>query len=121
MLDTVFDALNDEEIRPVADRLTVASSTIIDYSVKARLHLKTSGPGRDMAVLEATRRVTEFVNRRLRQGQSVWLDKLDSLLHVEGVERVEIDEPLAHIVLDESQAARCVEVDITDAGDEETP
>lgn len=114
LLDTVAAALNDEEIRPLGDRLTVMSSTIVDYRVKARLHLKTSGPGRDMAVQEAARRVKEFVKRRKRQGQSVWLDKLDSLLHVEGVERVEIDEPAAHIVLDESQAARCIEVEVTD-------
>jgi phage-related baseplate assembly protein len=115
LLDIVRAALNDEEVRPLGDRVTVQSSVIVDYSVRAKLHMKTSGPGCEQAIALATARVTEFVGRRQRQGWSVWLDKLDSLLHVEGVERVEIEEPAAHIVLDESQAARCIAVDVTDA------
>jgi phage-related baseplate assembly protein len=115
LLDIVRAALNDEEVRPLGDRVTVQSSVIVDYSVRAKLHMKTSGPGREQAIALATTRVTEFVSRRQRQGWSVWLDKLDSLLHVEGVERVEIEEPAAHIVLDESQAARCIAIDVADA------
>lgn len=119
LIDVVDKALNDEEIRPLADRVTVLSSTIVTYNVKASLHLKSFGPGRDIAVLEAERRVSEFVNRRLRQGKSVWLDKLDALLHVEGVERVEITEPANHVIIDESQAALCLEIEIVDADEEE--
>lgn len=115
LLDVVAAALNDEEVRPLADRVTVRSSTIVDYTVKAKLHMTTTGPGRDQAVGQALQNVTDYVNRRKRQGWSVWHSKLDSLMHVEGVERVEIEEPPADIVLDESSAARCTGIDITDA------
>lgn len=115
LLETVATAVNDDDVRPLGDRVTVLSSEIVDYAIKVRLHLKSSGPGRDQSIMEAERRVTEFAHQRKRQGRSVWLDKLDSLLHVEGVERVEIDEPMAHIELGPDQAARCVSIEVLDA------
>ncbi|QDQ87653.1 baseplate assembly protein [Alcaligenaceae bacterium SJ-26] len=108
-------ALNDEEIRPLGDRVTIRSAQIINYAIRARLHMQTSGPGRDQAVANAKARMSEFAYRRRRLGQSVWLSKIDSLLHVEGVERVEIVEPAANLILSWFEAGRCVEVDVHDA------
>lgn len=38
LLDKVFAALNDENIRPVADRLTVSSAAIVEYQIDATLY-----------------------------------------------------------------------------------
>jgi phage-related baseplate assembly protein len=112
LLNVVRVALNDEEIRPLGDRVTVQSSTIVDYQVTALLHMTSYGPGNDQALAQAIANVTDFVNRRKRQGWSVWRDKLSSLMHVEGVDHVELTTPAADIEIDETQAARCTAVDI---------
>ncbi|RTM42003.1 baseplate J/gp47 family protein, partial [Enterobacter hormaechei] len=39
LLAIVRDALNDEDVRPVADRVTVQSAKIIDYKITASLYL----------------------------------------------------------------------------------
>lgn len=113
LLNVVRKALNDEEIRPLGDRVTVQSSIIVDYAIEAILHMKSYGPGNELALAQAIDNITQFVNRRNRQGWSVWVDKLDALMHVEGVEHVERIEPLADILLDETQAARCTAINIT--------
>lgn len=115
LLDVVRAALNEEDIRPLADLVTVQSSVIVPYSIKAKLYMTTSGAGRDQALALAVKNVEEHSHRRKRQGWSVWLSKLDSLMHVEGVDRVEIIEPGSNIVLDHTQAALCTSIDITDA------
>tara|TARA_R110000851_G_scaffold333531_1_gene514910 strand:+ start:82644 stop:83561 length:918 start_codon:yes stop_codon:yes gene_type:complete len=115
LLDIVDQALNDEDIRPLGDRVTVRSSVIVPYQIIAKLHMKSPGPGKDLAIELARQQTTEYAQRRRRQGWSVWLSKLDSLMHVEGVERVEIIEPSADIVLLESQAAYCTGIDIQEA------
>ena len=39
LLAVVRNALNDEDVRPVADRVTVQSANIVDYSIAASLFL----------------------------------------------------------------------------------
>ncbi len=117
LLDVVRAALNDEEVRPLGDRVTVQSSVIVEFSVQAVLHMTSYGPGNDLALEQAINNVADFVARRRRQGWSVWPSKLDALMHVEGVERVEIISPAADIVLDETQAASCIDIDIKVAED----
>ncbi|ROT46078.1 baseplate J/gp47 family protein [Pusillimonas sp. NJUB218] len=115
LLATVADAVNEEDVRPLGDRVTVLSAEIVDFQVQAKVHIKTSGPGRAQALDLARQQVTDYVSRRKRQGRSVWLSMLDALMHVEGVERVEIIQPAADIVLLDSQAARCTAIEIMDA------
>lgn len=112
LLNVVFDALNDEEIRPVGDRLTVLSSQIVRYSVRATLTLKSSGPGGELALAEAVNNIKKYVKRRKRQGQPVWRNFLEHLMYVEGVEHVSLHQPSTDLLLTEAQAGCCVEVDI---------
>lgn len=113
LLNVVRKALNDEEIRPLGDRVTVQSSIIVTYRVEAVLHMKSYGPGNELSLTQAIENITNFVNRRNRQGWSVWVDKLDALMHVEGVEHVERIEPATNVLLDETEAARCTDIQIT--------
>jgi len=115
LLGVVAEAVNGEDVRPLADLVTVLSSEIVDYTIKAKLHMTTSGPGRTQAIDLATSQTADYVSRRKRQGWSVWLSKLDALMHVEGVEHVELIEPAADVVILDSQAARCTAIDIQDA------
>lgn len=109
-------ALNDEDIRPMGDRVTVKSSVIRRYNVRATLHLKGQGPGRSVATATVNASIGAFVNRPRRQGVSVWRSALTAALHVEGVDHLVLHEPAADILLQPTEAGTCVEVSIEVAG-----
>ncbi len=113
LLDKVRAKLNDEDTRPMGDRLTVQSSSIITYSVRAMLHMKGEGPGRSVALEAATRACRAYVNRPRRAGVSVWRSAINAALHVEGVAHLDLIEPADNLVLDPTQAATCVAVEVT--------
>lgn len=115
LLDIVAEAVNEEDVRPLGDRVTVLSSTIVDFEIEVKLHMKASGPGRAQAIALAQEQLATYYTRRKRQGWSVWKSRIDSLADVEGVERVEIIKPAADLVLLESQAARCTAITVVDA------
>lgn len=114
-------ALNDEDVRPMGDRVAVNSSVIRRYNVRATLHLKGQGPGRSVATATANASINAFVNRPRRQGVSVWRSALTAALHVEGVDHLVLHEPAADILLQPTEAGTCVavSVDVADgAGNE---
>lgn len=109
-------ALNDEDIRPMGDRVTVKSSIIRRYNVRATLHLKGQGPGRSVATATANASIGAFVNRPRRQGVSVWRSALTAALHVEGVDHLVLHEPAGDILLQPTEAGTCIDVSIQIAG-----
>ena len=88
LLATVAAELNDENVRPVADRVTVQSAQIIDYRIDAILHMSGSGPEFDASLAEAQRRLAAWVNPRKRLGVEVARSAVDAQLHIAGVSRV---------------------------------
>ncbi|WP_427184843.1 baseplate J/gp47 family protein [Bordetella bronchialis] len=112
VLTAVRAALSDEDVRPMGDRVTVQSSRITPYTVKAVLYMKGDGPGRDVALAAARAGCEAYVYRTRRQGVSVWRSAITASLHVEGVDHLDLIEPAADIVLDRTQAGTCMGVDI---------
>lgn len=112
LLDKVAAALNDEDTRPVADRLTVQSASIVSYNVVATLYCY---PGPETAPIEqaANARLQAYINAQHRIGRGVYLSAIDAALSVEGVEHVVIDEPKADLVLNKTQASWCAAPQIT--------
>jgi phage-related baseplate assembly protein len=117
ILAAVRTALSDEDVRPMGDRVTVQSSQITTYTVKAVLYMKGDGPGRDVALAAARAACEAYVYRSRRQGVSVWRSAITASLHVEGVDHLDLEEPAADIVLDRTQAGTCLGVEI-EIGDE---
>lgn len=113
LLAQVRAKLSDEDIRPMGDRLTVQSSSIVPYAVRAVLHMKGEGPGRSVALEAATRACNAYVNRARRAGVSVWRSAINATLHVEGVAHLELIEPAVDLVLSATQAATCTGVEVT--------
>ncbi|CUI71319.1 Uncharacterized homolog of phage Mu protein gp47 [Achromobacter xylosoxidans] len=113
LLAKVAAKLSDEDIRPMGDRVTLQSSSIVRYTVRAVLHMKGEGPGRSVALAAATRACNAYVNRARRAGVSVWQSAINAALHVEGVAHLELIEPAADLVLDPTQAATCTAVEVT--------
>lgn len=118
LLAAVTDALNDESVRPVADRITVQSARVVNYSVTARLYLYP-GPEAEPIRVAAEARLTAYISAQRRLGRDIRRSALYAALHVEGVQRVELDAPTVDVVLDDTQAAYCTGYKITIGGSDE--
>ncbi|MBD8162166.1 baseplate assembly protein [Erwinia persicina] len=106
VLAAVNIALNDENVRPVADRVSVQSAAIVEYSVDATLYLYP-GPEAEPIRAAAEARLAAFVTAQSRLGRDIRQSALFAALHVEGVQRVELTQPAHDVVLDKTQAGWC--------------
>ncbi|MFG6076066.1 baseplate J/gp47 family protein [Erwinia sp. OPT-41] len=118
LLAVVDKALNDEDVRPVADRVTVQSAAIVDYAVEAVLYLYP-GPEAEPIRAAAGAKLAAFVSAQARLGRDIRKSALYAALHVEGVQRVELAQPAADVVLDKTQAAYCTGWALTVGGSDE--
>ncbi|MCY1561835.1 hypothetical protein D9M68_991480 [compost metagenome] len=67
-------------------------------------------------LVEAGKRLAAYKEETHRLGREVTLSGLYSALHVEGVERVELLEPLANVAITRVQAPYCVSSTIEHGG-----
>ncbi|OKP25607.1 baseplate assembly protein [Serratia liquefaciens] len=118
LLATVSAALNDEEVRPVADRLTVQSAQIVNYQIDATLYVYP-GPAIEPIMADAELRLKTYINEQRRLGRDIRLSAIYAALHTQGVQRVELAAPLADVVLDRTQAANCTDYRIRIGGSDE--
>ncbi|WP_409284611.1 baseplate J/gp47 family protein [Pseudomonas protegens] len=115
LLATVAAALNDEDVRPLGDRVTVQSAQVLPYRIDAVLHMKGAGPESDAALAEAERKLAAWVNPRRRLGIEVARSAIDAQLHVAGVARVELPG-WQDIAPTRAQAAYCIGYSVTLGG-----
>jgi Phage-related baseplate assembly protein len=118
LLAKVRNALNDEDIRPVGDRVTVQSASIVDYKIIASLYLYP-GPESEPVLNAAKEKLQAYITAQHRLGRDIRKSAIYAALHVEGVQRVELAEPVADIVLDDTQASWCIEYSVMVGGNDE--
>lgn len=118
LLVVVEAALSSEEVRPVADQLTVQGAQIVPYQVSATLWLYP-GPEVEPILAAAQAQLEAYVSTQRRLGRDIRRSALFAALHVEGVQRVELLYPEADVVLTSSQAAHCTAIDISTGGFDE--
>ncbi|GKV91753.1 baseplate assembly protein [Pectobacterium carotovorum] len=106
LLQTVGAALNAENVRPVADRVTVQSAEIVPYEITAALYVYP-GPEAEPIRIAAETRLQAYITAQHRLGRDVRRSAIFAALHVEGVQRVDLESPVEDIVLDKSQASYC--------------
>ena len=90
LLAVVAKAVNDEDVRPLGDRVTVQSAQVLPYRIDAVLYMKGPGPESAVALAEAERRLAAWINPRKRLGVEVARSAVDAQLHVPAVSRVEL-------------------------------
>lgn len=98
LLSVVAAALNDEEVRPVADRVTVQSAEIVPYQIDATLYIYP-GPEAEPVRQASEQQLQAYIAAQNRLGRDIRLSAIYAALHVEGVQRVELAQPVADIVL----------------------
>ncbi|WP_426008320.1 baseplate J/gp47 family protein [Aeromonas salmonicida] len=106
LIAKVTAALNGENVRPVADRLTVQSAGIINYTINAQLHIDSQGAEADVILQAARDSLAAFINPRRRIGVEVPRSAIDAALHVQGVRKVDLTG-WADITPSATQAAYC--------------
>ncbi|GAA5113365.1 baseplate assembly protein [Orbus sasakiae] len=106
LLNIVTTELNDEERRPIADRVTVQSAKIIDYQIEANIYLDPY-PEAEPIKAAAIKNLINFINNKHRIGVRINRSAIMSALHVEGVQRVELIKPAQDIIITKEQASYC--------------
>ncbi len=118
LLAVVDAALNDESIRPVADRVTVQSAAIVPYEINATLYFYP-GPEAEPILAAARARIEKYIASQARLGRDIRRSAIFAALHVEGVQRVELASPAQDVVLDKTQAAWCESWSVLKGGTDE--
>ncbi|EOG6951243.1 baseplate assembly protein [Edwardsiella piscicida] len=118
LLETVTKALSADDKRPVADRLTVQAAEIVNYRINAVLYLYP-GPESEPIRTAAENALRAWVSQQGKIGRDVARSAIMAALHVQGVQRVVLPDPISDIVINDTQAARCESFTITVGGTDE--
>lgn len=118
LLGKVRAALNDDDIRPLGDRLTVQSVEVIEYAVEAVLYYYP-GPESEPIREAAEKSLQKYIGNQRRIGRDIRRSALYAALHVEGVQRVELLHPAMDIVLNKQQAGYCTGYQLSLGGSDE--
>lgn len=111
VLELVESKLNEEDVRPLTDKVTVISAEIIKYSISAKI---TVYPGPSFSVVEAAANdaLNKYVSERQALAELVAISGIYQALHVQGVKNVELIEPKENIQASKTQAAYCEKINL---------
>ncbi|WP_368607603.1 baseplate assembly protein [Pseudomonas fulva] len=111
LLAAVAAQLNDDDVRPVADRVTVQSAQILPYKVEAKVYMVSNGPENEAILATCRERLQAWINPRRRLGVEVARSGVDAQLHINGVSRVELTA-WTDIKPTKAQAAWCTGINV---------
>lgn len=118
LVNTVEAALNDDDVRPLTDTVTVQSATIVNYTIAATLYFY-DGPDRAVVLASAQAAVEVYAEAQRRLGRDVTLSGIYAALHQPGVQRVDLVAPAANLVIGTNEASRVTSISLTDGGVDE--
>ena len=115
LVQIVTNAVSAEDVRPIGDRVTVQSASIINYAINAKLYI---GKDPEAATLlqQAIANVTAYATKQKRLGRSIRMSAIYAALHIDGVNRVELISPTADVVLTPAQASYCTSISVMIGG-----
>lgn len=114
-LTTIQQAVNDEEIRPLTDHPRISGASIINYQVEAVLTIM-EGPDASIVLAAAQEAVEAYVADRHKLDHDITLSGLNAALFQAGVQKVELIQPAADIIVNKQQAAYCSDTPIVTIG-----
>ena len=119
LLDAVAAAVNDEEVRPLGDRVKVQSAEIVEYAIDATLYLYP-GPESEPIINAAMASLRAFLaDNDKKIGRDIVRSAISAALHVQGVQRAVINTPAADLRIDNTQAARNTGYTVDNGGTDE--
>lgn len=119
LITAVTTAVNDEEVRPLGDRVTVRSAEIVDYEIDATLYLYP-GPESEPIINAADASLQRFLKANDRKiSRDVARSAISAALHVQGVQRVVLNSPAEDLRISDTQAARNTNYHLENGGTDE--
>ena len=119
LIATVQAAVNDEDTRPLGDRVTVRGAEIIEYAIDATLYLYP-GPESEPIINAALASLRTFLTSADKKiGRDVVRSAISAALHVQGVQRVVINSPAIDLQIDNTQVARNTGYSVENGGTDE--
>ena len=112
LIDAVSVKLNEDDIRPLTDQVTVQGAAIVNYSVEAIITVY-SGPSSAVIETEANNALNNFISERHAVGKVASLSGIYDALHVDGVKKVELTSPVADAVANDTEAPYCNNISIS--------
>lgn len=104
--------LEISKIRPLGDRLTVQSATIINYQVEAEIIFQ-QGPSQAPVLVAAQAALDEYIQAQQRLGASITRSGIHRALHQPGVHNVLIAQPATDLATSSQQAPWCAGITLT--------
>ena len=117
LIDAVSVKLNEDDIRPLTDLVSVQGAEIINYQVEAVITVY-SGPSSAVVETEANDALQKFISDRHEIGRVIAISGIYDALHVDGVKKVELISPLADVETTNEQAPYCTNISISVVIDE---
>jgi phage-related baseplate assembly protein len=108
--------VNNRAVRPLTDRVKVASVSLLTFNVLAILTL-FHGPDAVVVLAAAEARLAAYLADARKIGRPVTRSGIIAALHVEGVLNVDLIEPVTDILPDGTQLAHCTGTDVMLADD----
>ena len=125
LIETMFQhrphlgvTLSDKTRRPIGDRVTVQSASIVPYAIEATI-TTYAGPDASVVMANAQARIEKYVADNRKIGRDITVAGINAALFVGGAQNVAIISPTADIVLDSTEAAICTGISLTHAGNAE--
>lgn len=116
LLDIVNNALNDEFVRPLTDLVIVRSADIILYDIAAIIHV-FEGPDSLIIKERALLNTQNYVSEQHKIGRNIALSGIYAAMHIAGVRRVELINPIEQIITSSYEAPWNNNIDITVTSD----
>jgi phage-related baseplate assembly protein len=117
LIDAVLTKLNEDDIRPLTDLVSVQGAEIINYQVEAIITVY-SGPSSAVVETEANDALQKFISDRHEISRVIAISGIYDALHVDGVKKVELISPLADVETTNEQAPYCTNIQVSVVIDE---
>lgn len=114
-LAAAVDTLSGDTVRPLTDLVTVVPASPIYYRIEAEI-FTYDGPGATEVIQTATANIEAMAAKIRRIGRDIPVSAIYAALHVEGVSRVILHDPISDMPVGAAEVAILDEIDINYAG-----
>ncbi|MFM0598139.1 baseplate J/gp47 family protein [Paraburkholderia sp. D15] len=115
LIGIVTKALRAEDVRPLAEKVTVRGAQIIRYRIRATL-VFFAGPDRSVVLTESRKRARQYADDMHQLDMEVTTDGLHAAIRVPGVQKVILETPPDGIRVSKGQASFCTDIELIDGG-----
>lgn len=120
MLQTVFEAVNGEKVRPLTDHVSVIAPETVSYNIDLTYYINSTDTAAAAQIEKNVTAAAENFNlwQSEKLGRDINPSYLIQLVMQAGAKRAEVREPI-YTVLENSQVAKAVKVSLINGGMEE--